>query len=86
MEELVKEQPVYEIQKVKIKNNQLTAEYTEKFVEANYKNNILKESEQFIHPDLLYALNRLKPHVVKICEMYEATLVNVANPSDDDLN
>ena len=49
MEELVKEQPVYEIQKVKIKNNQLTAEYTEKFVEANYKNNILKESEQFIH-------------------------------------
>ena len=38
MEELVKEQPVYEIQKVKIKNNQLTAEYTEKFVEANYKN------------------------------------------------
>ena len=27
MEELVKEQPVYEIQKVKIKNNQLTAEY-----------------------------------------------------------
>ena len=86
MEELVKEQPVYEIQKVKIKNNQLTAEYTEKFVEANYKNNILKESEQFIHPDLLYALNRLKPHVVKICEMHEATLVNVANPSDDDLN
>ena len=40
MEELVKEQPVYEIQKVKIKNNQLTAEYTEKFAEANYKNNI----------------------------------------------
>ena len=29
MEELVKEQPVYEIQKVKIKNNQLTAEYTD---------------------------------------------------------
>mgnify|MGYP000632910399 CR=1 FL=1 len=55
-------------------------------MEANYKNNILKESEQFIHPDLLYALNRLKPHVVKICEMHEATLVNVANPSDDDLN
>lgn len=40
MEELVKEQPVYEIQKVKVKNNQLTAEYTEKFVDANYKNNI----------------------------------------------
>ena len=86
MEELVKEQPVYEIQKVKVKNNQLTAEYTEKFVDANYKNNIVKESEQFIHSDLRYALDRLKPHAVKICEMHEATLVNVAEPSDDDLN
>ena len=83
MEELVKEQPVYEIQKVKVKNNQLTAEYTEKFVDANYKNNIVKDSEQFIHSDLRYALDRLKPHVVKICEMHEATLVNVAEPSDD---
>lgn len=86
MEELVKEQPVYEIQKVKIKNNQLTAEYTEKFVEANYKNNIVKESEQFIHADLRYALDRLKPHTVAICEMHEATLVDVSRPSDDDLN
>lgn len=86
MEELVKEQPVYEIQKVKIKNNQLTAEYTEKFVKANYKNNIVKESEQFIHADLRYALDRLKPHAVAICEMHEATLVDVSRPSDDDLN
>lgn len=86
MEELVKEQPVYEIQKVKVKNNQLTAEYTEKFVDANYKNNIVKDSEQFIHSDLRYALDRLKPHAVAICEMYEATLVNVSSPTDDDLN
>lgn len=71
MEELVKEQPVYEIQKVKVKNNQLTAEYTEKYLDANYKNNIIKDSEQFIHSDLRYALDRLKPHVVKICEMHE---------------
>ena len=35
-DELVKEQPVYEIQKVKLKNNQVTADYTERFVEANY--------------------------------------------------
>lgn len=86
MEELVKEQPVYEIQKVKVKNNQLTAEYTEKFVDANYKNNIVKDSEQFIHSDLRYALDRLKPHAVAICEMHEATLVDVSNPSDEDLN
>lgn len=32
-DELVKEQPVYEIQKVKLKNNQVTADYTERFVE-----------------------------------------------------
>ena len=37
MEEIVKEQPIYEVQKVKVKNNQLTAEYTEKYIEANYK-------------------------------------------------
>lgn len=86
MEETVKEQPVYEIQKVKVKNNQLTAEYTEKYLDANYKNNIMKESEQFIHPDLGYALNRLKPYVVSICEMHEATLVSMKNPSDEDLN
>ena len=34
-DELVKEQPVYEIQKVKLKNNQVTADYTERFVEAS---------------------------------------------------
>ena len=61
MEELVKEQPVYEIQKVKIKNNQLTAEYTEKFVEANYKNNILKESEQRINPSAKTPEERADP-------------------------
>ena len=72
MEEIVKEQPIYEVQKVKVKNNQLTAEYTEKYIEANYKNNVTKSSEQFIHPDLRYALDRLKTHVTKICEMHEA--------------
>ena len=52
-DELVKEQPVYEIQKVKLKNNQVTADYTERFVEANYKNEVTKSSQQFVHPDLL---------------------------------
>ena len=86
MEELVKEQPVYEIQKVKLKNNQITADYTERFVEANYKNEVTKSSQQFVHPDLLYAMSLLKPHAVKICEMKEAGVVNIENPSDDDLN
>ena len=79
-DELVKEQPVYEIQKVKLKNNQVTADYTERFVEANYKNEVTKSSQQFVHPDLLYAMSLLKTHAVKICEMQEAGVVN------DDLN
>lgn len=85
-EELVKEQPVYEIQKVKLKNNQVTADYTERFVEANYKNEVTKSSQQFVHPDLLYAMSLLKTHAVKICEMQEAGFVNIESPSDDDLN
>lgn len=71
-DELVKEQPVYEIQKVKLKNNQVTADYTERFVEANYKNEVTKSSQQFVHPDLLYAMSLLKTHAVKICEMQES--------------
>lgn len=86
MEETVKEQPIYEITKVKVKNNQLTAEYTEKFVEANYQNSVTKSSAQFIHPDLRYALDRLKPHVAMICEMHEAQGVDISDPTDDDLN
>lgn len=39
-DELVKEQPVYEIQKVKLKNNQVTADYTERFVEGSYENSV----------------------------------------------
>ena len=86
MEEIVKEQPIYEVQKVKVKNNQLTAEYTEKYIEANYKNNVTKSSEQFIHPDLRYALDRLKTHVTKICEMHEALGIDICYPTEDDLN
>mgnify|MGYP006990307664 CR=1 FL=1 len=31
-------------------------------------------------------MSLLKPHAVKICEMKEAGVVNIENPSDDDLN
>lgn len=85
-EKLVKEQPVFEIQKVKLKNNQVTADYTERFIEANYKNEVTKSSQQFVHSDLLYAMSLLKTHAVKICEMQEAGFVNIENPSEDDLN
>lgn len=82
-----KEQPVYEIQKVKMKSDQLTVDYSEKFVDANFKNEITKASQQFAHPDLKYALNLLKSHVVEICEMPEAKLImNIAQPTENELD
>lgn len=82
-----KEQPVYEIQKVKMKSDQLTVDYSEKFVDANFKNEITKASQQFAHPDLKYALNLLKSHVVEICEMPEAKeIMNVAQPTENELD
>ncbi|MDR2917821.1 MAG: hypothetical protein LBV72_00440 [Tannerella sp.] len=86
MEENVKEQPVYKIGKVKIKGEQLTVDFVEDFVNANYHNDITKSCQQIVHSDLKYALGLLKPHVVQICEMPEAKHINVADPSDEDLN
>lgn len=86
MEENVKETPICEIVKVKLKNEQLTVEYNERYVEANYVNAVTKSSQQFVHPDLKYAMDLLKPHVAAICEMPEARDVDVSDPSDDDLN
>jgi hypothetical protein len=80
------EAPRYEVQKVKAKNGQLTVDYTEHYQDANYKNEVTKTSEQYIHQDLKYALGLLKTHVAAICEMPEAALVNIKNPTDEDLN
>lgn len=86
MDENVKESPICEIVKVKLKNDQLTVDYEERFVAANYKNTVTKSSDQFVHPDLKYVLDLLKPHVAAICEMPEAKMVNIADPSGNDLN
>lgn len=86
MEENVKEQPIYKIEKVKIKNDQLTVDYRETFMDANYHNDITKTCQQFVHGDLKYALDLLKPHVAAICEMPEAKNINVEDPSEHDLN
>jgi hypothetical protein len=87
MEKSIHETPRFEVRKVKVKNDQLTADYTEKYPDANYKNEVTKASEQYIHPDLKYALGLLKPHVALICEMPEAGSVkDVTSPSDGELN
>lgn len=81
-----KEQAIYKIEKVRLKSDQLTAEYTESYPEANYHNNVTKASQQFVHIDLKYAFSLFKAHVAAICEMPEAKKVNVSEPSDEDLN
>jgi hypothetical protein len=81
----INETPRYEVQKVKVKNGQLTVDYTESYSDANYKNEVVKTSEQYVHADLKYALRLLKPHAVAICEMPEAGKINVADPSEEDL-
>lgn len=86
MEEIKKEQPVYVIDKVKIKNDQLVVDYKEKFVDANYSNDVTKSSQQFVHGDLKYALNLLKPHVAAICEMPEAKNIDIKSPTEEDIN
>lgn len=86
MEEFKKERPICEIVKVKLKNDQLTVDYEERYPEANYRDTVTKASEQFVHPDLKYALDLLKAHVAAICEMPEAKDLDVRNPSDHDLN
>jgi hypothetical protein len=86
MNSTTNEIPVMEIQKVKIKNSQLTVEYKEEFRESNFSNGVTKTCEQIVHDDLRYALALLKVHVVAICEMPEAELVNIEEPADDDIN
>jgi hypothetical protein len=81
-----KEQPVYEIGKVKMKSDNLTVEYAERYVDANYSNEVIKTCAQFVHSDLKYAFNLLRPHVAVICEMPEASRIDPANPTDEDIN
>ena len=81
-----KEVPVYDIIKAKVKNDQLSADYEEVFKESNYTNKITKASEQYVHGDLKRAFDFLKPHLVAICELPEATKINVQDPSDSDLD
>lgn len=80
-----KEQAIYKIEKVRLKSDQLTVEYTESYPEANYHNDVTKASQQFVHIDLKYALSLFKAHVAAICEMPEAKKVNVSEPSENDL-
>lgn len=63
------------IQKVKIKDGQLEAIYEEHFSSDNYSNTITKKCSQTIHGDFRDAVDKLKPHMVIVCEMPEAEAI-----------
>lgn len=72
MEENVKN----EILKASVKNDRLEVTFKENFTEANYSNEVSKKCSQIVHTDLKAALERLKIHLVVVCEQKEAELVN----------
>lgn len=70
------EQAKNEIKKAVIKKDRLNVVYNERFSEANYTNVINKSCDQIIHYDLKEAFNRLKLHLVVLCEQPEALNIN----------
>ena len=65
-----------EILKASVKNDRLEVTFKENFTEANYSNEVAKKCSQIVHADLKAALERLKLHLVVICEQPEAGLIN----------
>lgn len=63
------------IQKAKIKDYKLEAAYEEYFPEENYSNIIEKKCAQIVHADMQAAFDKLKVHLVAICEMPEAEAI-----------
>ncbi len=72
------------IQKAKIKDSKLEVVYEEHFSEENYSNTIEKKCAQIVHADLKNAFDRLKAHVVCICEQPEADQVRAQGIFDFD--
>ena len=70
------EQAKNEIKKAIIKKDRLNVVYNERFSEANYTNVISKNCDQIIHSDLRETFNRLKLHLVVLCEQPEAAYIN----------
>lgn len=70
------EQAKNEIKKAVIKKDRLNVVYNERFSEANYTNVINKSCDQIVHYDLKEAFNRLKLHLVVLCEQPEALNIN----------
>lgn len=78
-----KEQAKNIIQKAKIKDTKLEVVYEELFADENYSNTIEKKCAQIVHADLRQVFDKLKAHLVVVCEMPEADKINFNNIYDD---
>lgn len=64
-----------QIVKAAVKNDRCEVTFEENFTESNYTNTVTKKCSQIVHADLKKALDRLKIHMVVICEQKEANEV-----------
>lgn len=71
-----------EILKAAVKSDRLEVTYRESFSEENYSNEVSKKCSQIVHADLKAALEKLKPHLVMICEQPEAEEIQEAGIYD----
>jgi hypothetical protein len=70
----------YNIKKAKIKGMTLEVEMEEIIYPENASpitNDVIKKSDQLIHEDLRAAFNRLRPHLVLICDQKEDIIIKL---------
>lgn len=65
-----------DIKKAIIKKDRLNVNFNESFTESNYTNGVSKSCDQIIHYDLRQAFDKLKVHLVALCEQPEAKRIN----------
>lgn len=65
-----------DIKKAVIKKDRLNVNFNESFTESNYTNGVSKSCDQIIHYDLRQAFDRLKVHLIALCEQPEAGRIN----------
>jgi len=74
-----------EIIKASVKNDRCEVTYKETFKEANYSNEVSKKCEQIVHSDLRKSFDRLKLHLIYVCEQPEAVKIDSENLYELDL-
>jgi len=68
-----------DIKKVAIKNGGLVITYDDYNSDGDYTDEVTRTCPQVIHPDLQLTLDKLKAHVVNVCEMPEMNNIDESN-------